>query len=378
MLPTILFSLISVATGQADWNQCYYDKDAVAPPDLLPCLNETAAGSNRASWCCFAGDTCLDRACFNYTTGNVYQYGCNDPTYQDENCPKKCRLDLGKSPWVGLVQCDDDDNDSPDRYWACNHPDTCGKNCPADDSNTVQATQSVWPFTIQRLPPLDNRCKDMGASPLAMYAPSKIPDRGSVPTTATNTEGKPEATRIPTRVSGAGSSGTATATSEPEEDGPALGAGAIAGIAVGSTVGTLAVLAAIFFMWRRRRRPKLHPQQDGSSQLPPTTQPPGTTSPAPYHYDKQNIMYPNSPSTNSDGAGIQRPVSDMSMSTASPGPVGSPRPHGSPYYHQGAYSSQGGYQPQGPYGTHSELSDGSRIMYEMPAINERTERSEMP
>lgn len=105
---------------------------------------------------------------------------------------------------------------------------------------------------------------------------------------------------------------------------------------------------------------------------------PETTSPDPYYYNKQNMMYPNSPSTNSDGAGIQRPVSDLSMSTASPGPMGSPRPHGSPYYHQGAYGNQGAYPPQGPYGTHSELSDGSRIMYEMPAINERTERSEMP
>ncbi|KAE9580594.1 hypothetical protein CGMCC3_g3311 [Colletotrichum fructicola] len=78
-----------------DWNQCYYAKGAVAPPELLPCLNDTNSEASGASWCCFAGHSCLEhQACWDPETTNSYQYGCNDPDYEHESCPPKGGLNM--------------------------------------------------------------------------------------------------------------------------------------------------------------------------------------------------------------------------------------------------------------------------------------------
>jgi hypothetical protein len=43
------------------------------------------------SACCLVGDVCLSgNTCWNFDTGNLYQYGCTDITYKDETCPYKC------------------------------------------------------------------------------------------------------------------------------------------------------------------------------------------------------------------------------------------------------------------------------------------------
>jgi hypothetical protein len=43
------------------------------------------------SACCLIGDVCLSgNTCWNFDTGNLYQYGCTDITYEDETCPYKC------------------------------------------------------------------------------------------------------------------------------------------------------------------------------------------------------------------------------------------------------------------------------------------------
>lgn len=85
-----------VSRQSRDWDQCYYAKGAVAPPELLPCLNETSSEASEASWCCFAGDECLDQACWDPDTTNTYQYGCNDPNYEHKNCPPKGGLNMSK------------------------------------------------------------------------------------------------------------------------------------------------------------------------------------------------------------------------------------------------------------------------------------------
>uniref|UniRef100_L2FLI8 Uncharacterized protein n=1 Tax=Colletotrichum fructicola (strain Nara gc5) TaxID=1213859 RepID=L2FLI8_COLFN len=243
MLPLVLLSSALLIVAQSpvkDWNQCYYAKDSPAHPSLVPCLTENDDGSRSqgkdyaSSWCCFAGDNCVSQACWDNTTGVTYQYGCNDPTYEHNNCPPKGGLDPGKSPWVGLVICNDTHNEGFEKFWACNHPDTCGDFCPVEV--------------------------------LAMYARATLNSTGGVPMTV-NTSGKPKPTYPSPQSSGAGQTSvtrtqtapdmgsTATSTSTPtaEPAAAALSGGAIAGIAVGSTLGVVAVLAGFFFMWRRRR-----------------------------------------------------------------------------------------------------------------------------
>ncbi|KAF4874272.1 hypothetical protein CGCSCA1_v006824 [Colletotrichum siamense] len=370
ILGIILVASTSLVSGHENWNQCYYDKGAVAPPELLPCQNETDVGPNDYAWCCFAGHECLDHnSCWDPKTTNTYQYGCNDETYSHSSCPHKGDLDRGKSPWIGLVRCDNKDRESEDQPWVCNHPDTCGDRCPLEPGNE-DATMPVWPFTMINLPDLPNRCTDLGKQVTAIFAPIPIPSKGFVPDEATDIGSKPQATRVPIR----------------DSDDGGLSTGAIAGIAVGAALGGIAILAAVFFMWRRRRgkaqaqtsapTPAPAPPQDPQSSPAPQYYSPGMpSSPAPYPgYDKQNIVYPNSPSTFSDGTGIQRPVSDMSMSTVSPTPMGSPRPHPSQYYQQGGHPAQGPYG----HGSHAELSHDARAVYEMPEIREKPDRSELP
>ncbi|KAE9575591.1 hypothetical protein CGMCC3_g8223 [Colletotrichum fructicola] len=368
---TILIVSTSLVTGHKNWNQCYYHENAVAPPELLPCQNETDVDPNDYTWCCFAGHECLDHSsCWDPKTTNTYQYGCNDETYAHSSCPRKCNLDPGKSSWTGLVLCEDKDRESVDQPWVCNHPETCGDRCPKESENP-KATLSPWPFTLIELPRLQDRCADLGSEVTAFFAPDPIPSKGFVPDEATDIGSKPQASRV---------------ASKDSDDG-GLSTGAIAGIAVGAAVGVIAILAGVFFMWRRRRAQKTqapapapapasapahYPQ---SSPAPQYHSPGMPSSPEPYPgYDKHNIVYPNSPSTFSDGTGIQRPVSDMSMSTVSPTPMGSPRPHPSQYYQQGVHPSQGPYG----HGSHAELSHDARAVYEMPEIREKPDRSELP
>ncbi|KAF5501694.1 hypothetical protein CGCS363_v006311 [Colletotrichum siamense] len=99
----ILIPLTFGVSGHENWNQCYYHENAVAPPELLPCQNETDVGPNDYTWCCFAGHECLDHnSCWDPKTTNTYQYGCNDETYSHSSCPHKGDLDRGKLGAVTL------------------------------------------------------------------------------------------------------------------------------------------------------------------------------------------------------------------------------------------------------------------------------------
>ena len=49
------------------------------------------------SACCLLGDICLSgNTCWNFDTGNLYQYGCTDVDYTDETCPYKCGFNSSK------------------------------------------------------------------------------------------------------------------------------------------------------------------------------------------------------------------------------------------------------------------------------------------
>ncbi|KAF2708866.1 hypothetical protein K504DRAFT_290526 [Pleomassaria siparia CBS 279.74] len=90
----LLLFLARVAASVADTQRCFYDKDQLAPDYIIPCY--TGWGNAHFS-CCKVGNKCLEHnACYDSDTGNTYQYGCTDETYQDPSCPQKCDLDRSK------------------------------------------------------------------------------------------------------------------------------------------------------------------------------------------------------------------------------------------------------------------------------------------
>ncbi|EME42524.1 hypothetical protein DOTSEDRAFT_26109 [Dothistroma septosporum NZE10] len=163
----VLVLLAAVVHGQ---QQCYFGPGAEnrGPDNLIPCM------STGSSACCLQGDTCLSgNACFNYPSGNVYQYGCTDISYSDETCPYKCGFNTTKSPWTALEYCNDVQGASDN--WICHGPESCG---------------CEWPFSEGMLE-LDPRgCRAMGSDALvALYAPSQLAPYISLPVTAGGSTG---------------------------------------------------------------------------------------------------------------------------------------------------------------------------------------------
>lgn len=141
-----LAATVVTESNKRDWNQCYYAKDAVAPPGLLPCVEESKAGG--ASWCCFAGHSCVNQACWDKETAVTYQYGCNDPTYEHENCPPKGGLDMGesnlRSPFHPEVACGNH-LANPIFILQASHP---GSASSSATTPTTRASRSSGPATI--------------------------------------------------------------------------------------------------------------------------------------------------------------------------------------------------------------------------------------
>ncbi|OLN81072.1 hypothetical protein CCHL11_09395 [Colletotrichum chlorophyti] len=350
-----------VAANQ--YEQCYFDAGYVGPRSLLPCLskNETETG---VSWCCMAGHNCVNNACYDAKSGMTYQYGCNDPTYKDPHCPIKGGLDRAKSPWVGLVQCSTT-NEGQLKYWACNHPDTCGAYCPTVPERP-QETQSAWPWEIQPLPPVQG-CDELGARVLALYAPSVLSSTGEVPSTYTPGTDKPSPTRPSQRIDATTASVTftmtaseiASATPTPtagnESDSSSMSNAAIAGIAVSASAVVVFFLLSAFFLMRRRRALQdddMAPRSSNETHQGPVV--------SELPDEKCNLMNPNTLTNVSDG--VQKgPGSVLSVGASTPSPMSTPRTPGTPFH------------AQAPYATHAELSDDARVIHELPAINERAE-----
>lgn len=198
----ILF-FFGLVVGQ---QQCYFGPGAEnrGPAELVPC------SQNGHSSCCLLGDICFPGGvCWNYDTGNTYQYGCTDINYKDGSCPYKCGWDVGmyrlspsqnrgddiltstidKSPWVALEFC----NDVPgvSNTWICQSPEVC--NCG-------------WNSTTDLLALPYQGCKAMGSlARVAMYAPQTLAPYASLPSTI----GGPTGYFSPTVVAGTVSWGTA-------------------------------------------------------------------------------------------------------------------------------------------------------------------------
>lgn len=147
--------------------ECYFGKGAEnrGPSELVPC-----GGTGSTSACCLQGDTCLSgNACYNFDTGNLYQYGCTDINYEDETCPFKCG---SSSPWVGLEWCE---TNSVKNTWICHSPESCG----CEWNNTYQLLQ---------LPP--RQCQDMGdLAMVALNGPTSLAPWVSLPATAGGSTG---------------------------------------------------------------------------------------------------------------------------------------------------------------------------------------------
>ncbi|KAF2718772.1 hypothetical protein K431DRAFT_126324 [Polychaeton citri CBS 116435] len=143
--------------------QCYFGPGAVnrGPSELVPCKNDGQSA------CCLLGDTCFSgNACYNYDSGNLYQYGCTDINYEDESCPPKCGFSPGLSPWTALEYCKDLSgvNDT----WICHAPESCG--CDWGDPT----------YDLLKLAP--RGCSAMGSDArVALYAPETLAPYVSLP-----------------------------------------------------------------------------------------------------------------------------------------------------------------------------------------------------
>lgn len=167
----LLAGLLSNAGQSLAQQNCYYGPGAGfrGPSELVPC-NTTGS----ASACCLLGDTCLSgNACYNFLTGNTYQYGCTDINYEDASCPRKCGWDPAKSPWIGLSFCSDIQDMA--NTWTCMSPESCG--CEWDGS-----------YALQILP--SRACAAMGSEArVAISAPSTLLAYVSLPSTAGGSTG---------------------------------------------------------------------------------------------------------------------------------------------------------------------------------------------
>jgi len=178
-----LYSTIVVTTGLLSTivsaqNNCYYGPGAGfrGPSNLVACNS-----SAEFSPCCLSGDTCLTgNACYNYASGNVYQYGCTDLNYEDESCPRKCNFDPSNSPWAGLEYC----NDIQDltNTWTCLSPESCG----------CEWNSSIG-YSLALLP--SRGCAAMGSDArVALFAPSTLLAYVSLPPTPGGSTGYYSAT----------------------------------------------------------------------------------------------------------------------------------------------------------------------------------------
>lgn len=158
---SVLLAPVVLVTGQ---QQCYFGPGATnrGPPNLVPC-NGTGA-----STCCLLGDTCLSgNACYNYATGDLYQYGCTDITYEDETCPYKCGWSPTLSPWTALEYCLDLQDTA--NTWVCHAPESCG--CEWNSTYDLLVLQPIG-------------CQEMGSNArVAIYAPSTLAPYVSLPST---------------------------------------------------------------------------------------------------------------------------------------------------------------------------------------------------
>ena len=181
----LLVSVVLVAGQQ----QCYFGPGASnrGPASLVPCANDGQSA------CCLLGDTCLSNSvCYNFATGDLYQYGCTDITYTNSVCPYKCgwntsmlfrfalfslrsvaNLEPALSPWTALEYCTDLPNVT--NTWTCHAPESCG---------------CQWNSTPDLLVLSPRGCKEMGSNArVAMSAPSKIAPFVSLPSTVGGSTG---------------------------------------------------------------------------------------------------------------------------------------------------------------------------------------------
>jgi len=165
-LSVLLAPILLVSSQQ----ECYFGPGATnrGPSNLVPC-NGTGTSA-----CCLLGDTCLSgNTCYDYASGDLYQYGCTDITYKDESCPYKCGFDPTLSPWTALEYC----ADLPDiaDTWVCHAPESCG---------------CEWNATYDLLVLQPIGCQAMGSNArVALYAPSTLAPYVSLPSTVGGSTG---------------------------------------------------------------------------------------------------------------------------------------------------------------------------------------------
>ncbi|KAF1919793.1 hypothetical protein BDU57DRAFT_153240 [Ampelomyces quisqualis] len=258
-------------------HSCYYDANALAADDFLPCYTTTTSTHYP---CCRAGDKCLENnACYDADSGVTYQFGCTDATFSSASCPRKCGLSTAKSQWVGLVFCNGA-NGLPRDSWVCHHPDNCGSTgyCAAEWSDGISkkpavgcgdlkhgkeyvAFEASWTLSDVVALPSASRTASWWAANAARYASMT----STTLTTSRSTTTMATAFTYPSRtlgMSATGSMSVATPTStssvpqqaSSNEKAVALGAG----LGIGLGIPVLLCIMSLAFFYIRRQRKKLN------------------------------------------------------------------------------------------------------------------------
>ncbi|KAF1352552.1 hypothetical protein BDV97DRAFT_293131 [Delphinella strobiligena] len=295
---TLLLVPIVLVIGQ---QQCYFGPGAESrgPAELIPCLD------SGPSSCCLLGDTCLSgNTCYNYLTGDLYQYGCTDITYTDSVCPhapESCGCVCDSSYDLLILEsrgCKAMGEDARVALYApsvlvpyVSLPSTIGGST-GYYSITIFNGTSTWistavsdtpatiaPFTTYKDLPTTIIQIDPGQTPSAATNAAASSISASASSTASSTGPKSTAAPI-TNDTVPGSTNTVFTTS-------GLSTGAKAGIGVGAGLGvSIIATAAIFFLLRQRRQ-KAQPQIK-QQRYPQDPQTQGT----PYHKPHDQAAWP--------------------------------------------------------------------------------------
>jgi hypothetical protein len=262
ILSLILFSSRNTAVVLASPQLCYYDDNKLAMDEIIPCY--TGIKTDHYP-CCKVNSMCLrNSACYDPISKVTYQYGCTDPTYQHESCPKKCNLRSDVSKWTGLVFCDGKNN-MPRNKWICHDPENCGgiSDCatkPWDDE--VENLHPTIPTNCDTLNHDEKYVAFNDTNPIREVI--KLPERQSLSSwwvehtdqLSTVQSASVSVTAIASTTTGAGAA--ATSSNKSAHSSSSKTATTI-GLAVGLGVGIplLLIIAALtFFCLRRQRKNK--------------------------------------------------------------------------------------------------------------------------
>ncbi|KAF3760953.1 hypothetical protein M406DRAFT_343098 [Cryphonectria parasitica EP155] len=228
---------------------CYSGPNHEADPAMIPCGNSFYGAIS----CCQAQDACLlSGVCFNFQYYTTYISGCTDSEYKSPVCPNK--FEDKDAPWLGMSYC----NGTSNQWVLCDqkgHPGTIVKPdlcyCP-----TASAERSM---TLSQYSQINETAWLPSATGLSVQffagffptAPSTIASSSATATSNPTPRVGPSSARTSNFLSPTVSSPALTTTSHSNNS---LTTGDTIGIAVSASIGGVALLAGLVYLFLHRRR----------------------------------------------------------------------------------------------------------------------------